>query len=381
MEAEDRTVLRGMTWSDPRGYEPVVAVAAAFAETRPDVAVVWDKRSLQDFEAFPVDALAATYDLMVIDHPHVGEVAAGGCLVPLDEALPAERIAAFAADSVGPSFESYRWQGHLWALPIDASAPVQAFRPDLLPAPAALWGEVVRHAEAGRVVWPLRSPHALMGFFTLAANRGTPCTTTLGPLIAPGAGRVVLEAMRAAARHIDPACWRLDPIAALDLLAGEDRFSLVPLVYGYRNYAGPGYRRRVARFADMPCLGEAGPRGSCLGGTGLAVSAGTRHREFACAFAAFCADAEVQRTVYAGNGGQAASACAWGDDAVNAAAGGFYRAVRRTVEGAWLRPRHPGYMGFQHAGSEIVADCLAGRRDVGAALEALDAAYRESFRA
>src|SRR3954447_22424030 len=154
MKAEDRTVLRGMTWSDPRGHEPVVTVAAAFAETRPDVAVVWDKRSLQDFEAFPVDALAATYDLMVIDHPHVGEVAAGGCLVPLDEALPAERIAAFAADSVGPSFESYRWQGHLWALPIDASAPVQAFRPDLLPAPAALWGD---GGGAARAAGPARA--------------------------------------------------------------------------------------------------------------------------------------------------------------------------------------------------------------------------------
>jgi multiple sugar transport system substrate-binding protein len=379
MMVEERTVLRGMTWSDPRGYDPVVAVAAAFAETRPDAAVVWDKRSLQDFESYPVDALAATYDLMVIDHPHVGEVAARGCLVALEEALPAERIAAFAADSVGPSFESYRWEGHLWALPIDASTPVQAFRPDLLAAPVTRWDEVVRHAEAGRVVWPLRSPHALMSFFTLAANRGTPCATTPGPLIAPEAGRAVLDALRAAARHVDPVCWRLDPIAALDLLAEEDRFALIPLVYGYRNYAGPGYRRHLVRFADMPCLGDAGPRGSCLGGTGLAVSAASRHRELACAFAAFCADARVQREIYAPNGGQPASASAWDDDAVNAAAGGFYRAVRRTIEGAWLRPRHPGYMGFQHAGSEIVAECLAGRREVGAALAALDAAYRESF--
>ncbi|TIP82858.1 MAG: carbohydrate ABC transporter substrate-binding protein, partial [Mesorhizobium sp.] len=58
--------LKGMTWSHPRGYNPMVACSALWKQ-RTGVAVEWDKRSLQDFESFPVEELARAYDLIVID--------------------------------------------------------------------------------------------------------------------------------------------------------------------------------------------------------------------------------------------------------------------------------------------------------------------------
>ena len=131
------------------------------------------------------------------------------------------------------------------------------------------------------VAYRARLSRALLDRFDLVVTVPRPRASELQ---APsGEGSELVRARVAAARHVDPVCWRLDPIAALDLLAEEDRFALIPLVYGYRNYAGPGYRRHLVRCADMPCLGDAGPRGSCLGGTGLAVSAGSLHRELACA--------------------------------------------------------------------------------------------------
>ena len=101
----------------------------------------------------------------------------------------AER-AALAAASVGPSFASYTYGGRQWALPIDAAAQVQAWRPDLIAAPPKTWDEVMALAGDGKVLLPLRNPHALMVFFTLAANLGTPCAID-GPrdLIDPAAGR------------------------------------------------------------------------------------------------------------------------------------------------------------------------------------------------
>ncbi|HMN85556.1 MAG TPA: carbohydrate ABC transporter substrate-binding protein, partial [Bauldia sp.] len=60
-----RITLRGMTWSHPRGYDPVVAAAKLYEE-KTGVAVHWDKRSLQDFESYPVEDLAARYDLIII---------------------------------------------------------------------------------------------------------------------------------------------------------------------------------------------------------------------------------------------------------------------------------------------------------------------------
>ena len=63
-----------MTWNHPRGLDPLVAHARMWEQSR-GVSVDWDARSLEDFEAFPLDELAGKYDLMVIDHPHVGMAA------------------------------------------------------------------------------------------------------------------------------------------------------------------------------------------------------------------------------------------------------------------------------------------------------------------
>src|SRR5438105_2538119 len=98
--------LRGMTWDHPRGYDPLVACAGAWRE-KTGIEIIWDRRSLQDFESCPVEALARRYDLIVIDHPHVGQVTAEKCLAPLDVPHRAAECDALAAASVGPSWPSY----------------------------------------------------------------------------------------------------------------------------------------------------------------------------------------------------------------------------------------------------------------------------------
>jgi multiple sugar transport system substrate-binding protein len=57
--------LSGITWDHPRGYDPLVACARLWRE-KTGVDVVWDRRSLQDFESFPIEKLARHYDLIVI---------------------------------------------------------------------------------------------------------------------------------------------------------------------------------------------------------------------------------------------------------------------------------------------------------------------------
>ena len=115
--------LKGMTWSHPRGYDPLVACARLWRE-RTGVEIGWDKRSLQDFESFPIEELARQYDLIIIDHPHAGQATREGCLLPLERVGPADALAELDRQSVGASFESYRHGGHLWAIPVDAAAQV-----------------------------------------------------------------------------------------------------------------------------------------------------------------------------------------------------------------------------------------------------------------
>ncbi|WP_343313418.1 extracellular solute-binding protein [Brucella sp. BE17] len=369
--------LKGMTWSHPRGYDPMVACSKQWFEDT-GVDIIWEKRSLQDFEAFPVEELAKNFDLIVIDHPHVGQITKENCLLPLDVEGREAELQALANGSVGQSFPSYNWQGRQWAFPLDAATQVQAWRPDLIDVPAMSWDEVLCLARAGKVLLPLRPPHSLMSFFTLAANSETPCVTG-GEFIGLDAGIRVFGQLLEIAALIDPACFDMDPIAAFEAMAKPgSAIACVPLVYGYVNYSMPEFRERLIRFADIP-HGSAGVDGSALGGTGIAVSAFGKHAQAAIDFAYWVASGTVQKGLYAASNGQPGHAAAWEDAAVNAAASGFYRDTRATLEGAWVRPRHDGYMPFQEAASERLNKGLQTHEPAERVIADLNRLFRESF--
>lgn len=345
------TKLKGMTWSHPRGYDPMVACSEIYRNEK-GVEIEWDKRSLQDFESFPVEELARAYDLIVIDHPHVGQITKEGCLEPLDIAGREAEFAAMASASVGQSFPSYNWQGRQWAFPIDAATQVQAYRDDLAD-PAETWDDVLELAEQGGVLLALRPPHSLMTFYTLCANLMSPCATSGDTLVDLATGARAFDMIAELAAHLDPACFGMDPIAVFERMAAEGSvIACSPFIYGYVNYAMEGFRTNVLTFTDIPEAGIVGPSGSALGGTGIAVSAFCKAKPDAIDFAYWIASADVQKGPYARAGGQPGHAAAWEDDAVNAATGDFYRGTRATLEAAWVRPRHDGYMGFQQAASD-----------------------------
>lgn len=371
--------LKGMTWSHPRGFDPMLACSALWA-AQTGVQIDWEKQSLQDFESYPVEDLARAYDLIVIDHPHVGQITEQGCLAPLDVPGREAERAALAAGSVGQSYASYFWRGQQWAFPIDAATQVLAWRPDLLDAPPATWAEVVALAKQRRVLLPLRPPHALMSFFSLAGNLGAPCQVDGETLIDPAIGAQVWDMLRDIADLVDPACAGWDPIAVFEEIARPgSQIACAPLIYGYVNYAIPGFRAKLIRFADMPVAGSNGPVGSALGGTGIAVSAFSTAQAAAIDFAYWIASGDVQRGPFAAAGGQPGHADAWRDAAVNRATSDFYRATRATLEGAWLRPRHNGYMALQAAASQRITAGLAAKERAGPVIDAINRLFRDSF--
>jgi multiple sugar transport system substrate-binding protein len=368
--------LRGMTWSHPRGYDPMIACSDLFRE-RTGVEIRWDKRSLQDFESFPVQELAAAYDLIVIDHPHVGQITAEGCLHPLDGPTRKAELAALAKGSVGPSFASYDWQGRQWALPIDAATQVQAYRPDRLDGPVRQLEDMVLMARRGRALLPLRPPHSLMCFYTLAAHLGQPCHREGEVLIEREAGLAVMDWLFRLAEPQPDMAYGADPIAVFEEVCRADSaFSVVPFAYGYVSYSLHGFRPARLAFADMPVVGARPPTGSAIGGTGIAVSASSGNRAAAEDFAFFLASGAVQAGPYAAAGGQPGHAEAWEADGVNGPVLDFYRNTRATLEGGWLRPRHDGYMRFQEEGSQVLTAGLKARSRTGEILDQLDALFR-----
>jgi multiple sugar transport system substrate-binding protein len=372
--------LKGMTWSHPRGYDPLVACSALWKE-KTGVSIEWDKRSLQDFESFPVEELARAYDLIVIDHPHVGQITGEGCLAPLDVQGSESERDALANGSVGKSYQSYNWAGRQWAFPIDAATQVQAFRPDRMAGPARTWAEVVALAKDRLVLLPLRPPHSLMTFYTLSGNLGTPCSVTApGDLIDEEIGAHVFDMMKEIAGLVGLEAFDMDPIAVSERMAEPgSKIVCAPLIYGYANYAMEGFRPHRLAFADIPVAGTAGPVGSALGGTGVAVSAFSRARDAAIDFAYWVASAEVQRGLYPASGGQPGHDAGWVDEAVNAATGNFYRNTRATLEGAWVRPRHDGYMDFQQKASDRINASLRRNEESRKVVADLNGLFRTSF--
>ncbi|MDJ1006589.1 MAG: ABC transporter substrate-binding protein [Paracoccaceae bacterium] len=370
--------LRGMTWDHSRGFDPMVATSTAFANTHPGVSITWEKRSLQAFADRPIQEMADAYDLMVIDHPHVGEVSRSGLLYALDTSTHADELDALNEQSVGASHPSYEFDGHQWALAIDAATPVAAYRPDRLDTPPKEWSKVVALAKKGEVGFALIPINALMTFMGLARNIDAKVAEG-ADVIDREAGRDVLGMLGEIAALVDPRCLTLDPIGIYEWMGRTaDGPSYSPFGYGYTNYSRAGYCRFPLTFTDAPGIGNNGPRGTVIGGTGIAVSATSPHRDLAADYAFWIAGAECQSGLFFDAGGQPGNAVAWESDHCNAESRNFFRNTRETLETSWLRPRYDGYMGLQDKGGDIVHAFLRGEAGTEATLDALQAAYEES---
>ncbi|MEM7047445.1 MAG: carbohydrate ABC transporter substrate-binding protein [Pseudomonadota bacterium] len=374
--------LRGMTWDHARGFDPMVATAAHYAKNHPNVRISWEKRSLQAFADRPIEDMANIYDLMVIDHPHVGDIAHRQANAPLLLALDTvgreRELAHLASQSVGASHPSYHFGDHQWALAIDAATPVAAYRSDLLASAPQIWDEVIELARAGHVAIPLIPLNALMTFYGLARNQSFAIAQD-DRLIDREEGRKVFADLRALTAHLDPRCYTLDPIGVYDWMANNKNApAYCPFAYGYSNYARKGGYPFALSFIDAPGVNNADPKGTVLGGTGIAISAHCAHREVAVDYAFWIAGADCQKGLFFDAGGQPGHAAAWDDEACNAACGRFFYQTRKTLETAWLRPRYRGYMQLQDRGGDIVFAALQDHITVDQALDQLDAAYQES---
>jgi multiple sugar transport system substrate-binding protein len=376
--------LRGMAWDHVRGVAPMKAASEEFGRSRPDVAISWDARSLKDFEDYPIEPLAERYDLILVDYPFVGTAAAKEVLLPLDEWLPAEYMADQKANSVGPSYDSYTWDGHQWALAVDAAAQVSAYRADLLEdagaSPPDTWARVFEliHALPGdmKVGMTLNPTHAYCNFLALCVSVGGRDFWSEREGIDPETGKEALESLRRLLPMVHHASTEMSPIRLLDLMSRSDEVAYVPLVFGYSNYARAGFAPHLVNFRDIPRTnGE--PIGGVLGGVGLAVSSSSGHRQEAVDFAAYVAGREYQMGLHFESGGQPGYRAAWTDARINEQSNSFFEGTLHTLDLAYMRPRRHGYVPFQERAGELVHEFLRNGGDGGEVIHSLNRLYEE----
>lgn len=347
---------RGLTWDHPRGANTLIAAVGNWPGAGADPLIDWKTQPLEGFESHPISDLCANYDLIVLDHPHIGEAIAGNCLQPIDTLFEPAALTALETNTIGPCYASYHMSGRLWALPLDAATQVMAYRADLLDhEPTKTWQAVEQLSEtSGRVALSLAGPHAFLTLLSIASAVQPDTDLRNGDrwfdhdTVCKAYGRLKRLASRSPAKTL-----ALNPIGLLEAMSTGSDIVLCPLIYGYVNYTAGGSSHRI-RFCDAPIDRPDGLPGSILGGTGIGISQ-------RCTVTAELKDhlqwlmaPSTQRHFIPDHDGQPSNRDAWADSRVNNNWGNFYAATTTTIEAARIRPRHDGYIAFQKRASDFL---------------------------
>ena len=372
--------LKGMTWDHSRGFDPMLATSKKFQETHNNAVIIqWDKRPLQAFADRPIEDMTDDYDMIVIDYPHVGEVASKGLLQNLDLPKYSSHIEQLKKQSVGKSHESYYINNKQWALAIDAASQTACYREDLIPSYPSNWNALLDLAKNKKVLWPLKPVHAISSFYSIYNNITTELMPDKKKFIDKNFGVETLTMMKAVSRELIIDCLTMDPIQTAELMTETNDFFYCPYIYGFSNYSRKNYRKYILKYINVINLSGKGPAGTHLGGTGIAVSNVSKNKDLAIEYAFWIASAECQKSLFYESGGQPGNSVAWEDDKINKETNNFFKGTRQTLDLAWVRPRHNGYMKFQDESGNLINEYLQSEIKAESICEKLIDMYNESF--
>ena len=303
------------------GSPPVLGAArrehCALQGRKRGVDVTWDRRSLYSFGEGDLAEYAARYDLVIFDHPFVGEAARAGYLLDLAPLIlggrdrrvrgrQRGRVLAILLDerpALGPA--------HRCRSPDGGLAPPIFWRPSALRCPIrsttvlALAAAAACQGGSGWV-FPPSPTDLLCTYISLVASDGEVPGSEAHRFVSPEASAAAMERLRAPRfRPAHPESRRWNPIACFDHMSSADDLGLRrPTPSTTSNYAS--LPERALRFGSPPRLRPGGPVHALLGGRRDRRERPRRpipRRPFAYA-AYLCAPGIPVRHLCAGRGGQ-----------------------------------------------------------------------------
>jgi multiple sugar transport system substrate-binding protein len=375
-------VLSGITWGHSRGIMPLLAASQRYEELHPGVQIQWKKRTLQEFADFPIEKLTEKYDLLIIDHPWVGCAAATKCVLPLNEYLPESYMNDQLKYSVGESHSSYNYEGCQWALAIDAATPAASYRKDLLEKNnselPSTWEDLIALAKKGKVAIPAIPIDMLMNFYTFCIAHGNKPFQNEDEVIDSETGLLAIETMKELYSLVDKRMFSCNPIAVAELMSTTNDYWYCPFAYCYSNYSRTAYAKYLLHYTDVVEYNEKKLR-TTIGGTGLAVSAFSKHKEIAVDFAQWIVSGEMQRTLYVQHGGQPGHRSAWMDEDANHLTYDFFKNILPSMDNGYVRPRYNGYLHFQDEAGFPLQKCLMENRNAAQTLKEMNKIYQQSL--
>ena len=375
-------VLSSIAWGHSRGITPLLAASQRYEELHPGVEIKWKKRTLQEFADFPIEKLTEEYDLLIIDHPWVGCAAATKCVLPLNEYLSESYMNDQLKNSVGGSHASYNYEGSQWALAIDAATPAVSYRKDLLEKNntelPSIWEDVIAFAKKGKLAVPAIPIDLLMNFYTFCIAHGKEPFQNEDEVIDNETGSLAIETMKELYSLIDKKMFICNPIAVAELMSTTKDYWYCPFAYCYSNYSRTGYANHLLHYADVVSYNGKKLR-TTIGGTGLAVSAFSKHKEIAIDFAQWIVSGEMQRTLYVQHGGQPGHRAAWMDEDANHLTNNFFKNIFPVMDNGYIRPRYNGYLHFQDEAGFPLQKCLMENGNAAQTLREMNKIYQQSL--
>jgi multiple sugar transport system substrate-binding protein len=372
--------LKGITWDHARGYDPLIASSELYYKEK-GIQVDWQKRSLTNFGDQSLEALSKQFDLIIMDHPHVGVAEASQCLMPLNDLLPANILNELKNTSAGPSFESYHYHGKQWALPIDAAMQCASYKADLMVNDSLpnTWEEVFALAKtlASKKLYigmALCPTDCLCSFLSLTAQFGSPIQENNELLVEPSVGIKALSMLRTMRDIFHPKALDWNPIALYDYMAEQNDIAYSPLAFCYTNYSRAGFRKNILKYHTAPEINNV-----VLGGAGIAITSSCSNVQEAAHYAAWICSDVVQSTIYVNAQGQPGNKIAWENKEANTITSDFFTNTMPSLTNAYLRPRYQGWPKFQTFLGETIHAYLLHDTAPELVLEKLQAAYTASY--
>ena len=350
--------LRGTTWAHTRAIAPLAAASQWFADVHRGWPAVWSTHSARQFGEGPLEELAAAFDLVCFDHPHVGHIAHGRMFLPLEDHLSEADLSERRQASTGHSFASYASDGHQWGIPVDAAGTMAAWHPAKLQArslePPSSWDQLLRLASGhpGLVVQPFSRMTTTAIFFAMSAslvNRGPQRldSATFGECL----DRLTQLFELTHGGH----GFKLGSIDVLKLaMQSESGIAFIPFAYPYSCFARTDLLEAALRFGPHPELAGSLAWNGVLGGAGIAVSASSPRALQAINLLRWLTSGECQSTFFGVCLGQPADRRAWSSPLLNATTQDFYSNGLTLMDAAWLRPTDVHF----HPTQSLLADEL-----------------------
>ena len=205
--------------------------------------------------------------------------------------------------------------------------------------------------KQGKVAVPAIPIDMLMNFYSFCIAHGQAPFANEEEVIDSETGVAAIETMKELYALVDKKMFTCNPIAVAELMSSTDDYWYCPFAYCYSNYSRTGYAKKVLHYTDVVSLNGKKLQ-TTIGGTGLAVSAFSKHKEAAMDFTAMGSIGRNASVHYMCSMAASRVIVLHGLDAeANHLTHDFFTNVLPVMDNGYVRPRYNGYLHFQdHAG-------------------------------